>query len=67
MAWDEVMLNSEEIKALAIAIIKLCLYEGISKLIIRSVSRLVSRSVSQKILLKKKILISYQFCGRVYG
>ena len=31
MSPDEVMLNSEEIKPVAIAIINLCLSEGISK------------------------------------
>ena len=37
-ALDEVMLNSEEIKALAIAIVKLCLSEDINKGVSQSVS-----------------------------
>ena len=43
MSPDEVMLNSEEIKPVAIAIIELRLSEGISK----GVSQSVSQSVSQ--------------------
>ena len=42
MSWDKVTLNSEEIKPVAIAIVKLRLSEGISK----SVSQSFSQSVS---------------------
>jgi len=45
---DERMLNSEEIKPVAIAIIELRLSERISKGVSRSVSRSVSQSVIQK-------------------
>ena len=31
--WAEVMLNSEKIKSIALAIIKLCLSEGIGQLV----------------------------------
>jgi len=40
---DKAMLNSEEIKPLAIAIIELCLSEGISKGMSQSFSQSVSR------------------------
>ena len=40
---DEVTLNCEEIKAVAIVVIELCLSEGISKGVNRSVSQSVSR------------------------
>ena len=46
MSWDKTMLIGEEIKPIAIAITKLCLSEGISK-IDQSVSQLVHQSVSQ--------------------
>ena len=39
--WDEVMLSSEKIKLVAIAIIELCLSEGISNLVSKYVSQLV--------------------------
>jgi len=42
MALDEVTLNSEEIKALAIAVIELRLSEGINKGVSQSVSQSVS-------------------------
>ena len=43
MSWEETMLNSGEIKPVALAIIKLRLSEGISYLVIQ----LVNQSVSQ--------------------
>ena len=48
MSPDKVMLNSEESKAVAIAVIELRLSEGISKG--------VSQTVSQKIQLNRKFL-----------
>ena len=39
MSLDEAKLNSEETKAVAIAVIELCLSEGISKGVSQSVSR----------------------------
>ena len=51
MSWDEATLNSEEIKPIALAVIKLCLSEGVSQI----VSQLVSQSVENllnKIFLK---------------
>jgi len=50
------MLNSEKIKPVAIANIKLYLSEGISQL--------VSQSVSQSV---ENFKISYHLGGRVYG
>ena len=47
MAPDKAMLNREEIKAVAIAIIKLCLSEGISKAVGWSVGWSVSQQASQ--------------------
>ena len=44
MSLDEATLNSEEIKAIAIAVVKLRLCEGISK----GMSQLISQSVSRK-------------------
>ena len=41
----EAMLNSEKIKPVALAIITLCLSEGISQSVTQSVSYLVSQSV----------------------
>ena len=61
MSPDEAMLNSEEIKAVALAIIELHLSEGISQSVSQSVSR-------YKILFNKKFKKNlYQFSGRVYG
>jgi len=42
-SWDEATLNSEEIKPIALAVIKLHLPEGISHI----VSQIVSQSVNQ--------------------
>jgi len=47
------MLNSEEIKAVAIAVIGLCLSEGISKGVSESVSQSVGWLVSHLTALKK--------------
>ena len=38
-SWDEVMLNSEKIKPVALAVIELCLSEGISQSVTQSVTR----------------------------
>ena len=54
---DEVTLNSEEIKPVALAIIELHLSEGISQ----PVSQLVSQSVENSEILR----ILYQLSGRV--
>jgi len=43
-SWDEVTSNSEKIKPVALAIIELCLSEGISQSVRRSMSQLVSHS-----------------------
>ena len=66
------MLNSEEIKPVALAIIELHLTEGISQSVGRSVGRSVGQSVSQpviqkKILLNRKFSNPYQLSERVYG
>ena len=46
---DEATLNSEEIKPVAIAVVKLCLSEGIREAVSQSVGWLVSQSVSQSV------------------
>ena len=50
------MLNSEEIKPVAIAIIELRLFEGISQWVSRSVSPSVGQSVSQSVSQQKNLL-----------
>ena len=47
-------LNSEEIKPIALAVIELCLSEGISQIVGQSVSKIVSQAVekSNKVFLK---------------
>ena len=44
---DEVTLNSEEIKPIALAVIELRLPEGISQIIIQIPSQIVSQSVEK--------------------
>jgi len=51
MSWDKGMLIREEIKSVAIAIIELCLFEGISKSVNQSVENLVNSHL---------VLASYQ-------
>jgi len=43
------MLNSEEIKPVAIAIIELCLSEGISQSVSQSVSNSITQSVEKSV------------------
>ena len=50
------MLNTEEIKPVAIAIIELRLSEGISQSVNQSVGQLVGRSVSQSVCQYKNLL-----------
>ena len=59
---DEATLNSEEIKAVAIAVIKLLFSEGISKGASEWVSELVNQSVSQKKY--KWIEFLFKFCSK---
>ena len=51
MSRDEATLNSEKIKPMALSIVKLCLAEGISKLVSQN-----------KILLNRKFLNSVETC-----
>jgi len=44
-SWAEAMLNSERIKVIVLAIVKLCLTEGISQAIRQSVSQAEENSV----------------------
>ena len=49
MSPDEAMLNSEEIKPVAVVVIELCLSEGISKGVSQSVSQSVEKLTKCKI------------------
>ena len=44
-SWDEVTLNSEEIKPIALAVIELHLSEGISQIVSQIVNQSVEKSV----------------------